>query len=244
MLASGATPDAGIVGRVFWWVGLALTVPVTFLVMRQARRALQHALKSVDEGKPAASPAESRAERLVLSPPDEYNRKLLDAVHPADWINPTPASRYHLVVVGAGPAGLVAAAGAAGLGARVALIERDLMGGDCLNIGCVPSKALLRSARAAAERAAQGGSGCGRETAVDFPAVMERVRRLRAELSRVDSAARFRGLGVDVYLGAGKFTGPETIEVAARRCVFGGRSLLWAAGLPGRTYRGWPRPRT
>ena len=77
----------------------------------------------------------------VLFPADEYNRNLRGNVHPADWVNPEPASRYNLVVIGAGTAGLVTAAGAAGLGARVALIESNLMGGDCLNVGCVPSKA-------------------------------------------------------------------------------------------------------
>src|SRR5579864_290637 len=86
-----------------------------------------------------------------VEPLDEHNRALLANVHPADWVNPRPAARYHLVVVGGGTAGLVSAAGAAGLGARVALVERHLMGGDCLNVGCVPSKAVLRAARSWAE---------------------------------------------------------------------------------------------
>jgi ribulose 1,5-bisphosphate synthetase/thiazole synthase len=74
-----------------------------------------------------------------LPPDDTHNRKLIENVHPRDWANPEPARAYNLVVIGAGTAGLMAAAGAAGLGARVALIERRLMGGDCLNYGCVPS---------------------------------------------------------------------------------------------------------
>ena len=69
---------------------------------------------------------------------DEFNRELVDNVRPANWPNPEPAPVYNLVVIGAGTAGLVTAAGAAGLGARVALVERHLMGGDCLNYGCVP----------------------------------------------------------------------------------------------------------
>ena len=73
---------------------------------------------------------------------DPHERERLENVHPSGWRNPQPADRYHLVVVGAGPAGLVAAHAAAALGARVALIERDLLGGDCLNFGCVPSKTL------------------------------------------------------------------------------------------------------
>src|SRR5688572_12099128 len=80
----------------------------------------------------------------VVQPLDEHNRRLLEHVHPDDWQNPRPKGRYDLVVIGGGTAGLVSAAGAAGLGARVALVERHLLGGDCLNTGCVPSKALDR----------------------------------------------------------------------------------------------------
>lgn len=135
---------------------------------------------------------------------DADDQRLLAHVHPADWINPTPASRYHLVVIGAGTAGLVTAAGAAGLGARVALIERGLMGGDCLNTGCVPSKAILAGAR-------QGGA---------FGEVMARMRRLRADISPADSAARFRGLGVDVFLGQAQFSAPDRITVAGAELRF------------------------
>ena len=84
-----------------------------------------------------------------LAPMDEHNETLVNRTHPPDWTNPEPADRYNLVVLGAGTAGLVAASGAAGLGARVALVESDLFGGDCLNVGCVPSKCLIRSARVA-----------------------------------------------------------------------------------------------
>ena len=115
---------------------------------------------------------------VSLLPDDPSDRQLVAHVHPPDWVNPTPASRYNLVVVGAGTAGLVCAAGAAGLGARVALVERDLLGGDCLNVGCVPSKALLRSARAAAAVRDAGAFGVHVPPGVqdDFPAVMERLR--------------------------------------------------------------------
>lgn len=157
-----------------------------------------------------------------LQPWDEYNQRLCQHVHPADWSNPTPASRYNLVVLGGGTAGLVAAAGAAGLGATVALVERHLLGGDCLNTGCVPSKALIRAARAAAgvRDAAGFGVRVGGGVEVDFGAVMERMRRLRADISPHDSAARFRGLGVDVYLGAGRFVGREAIEVGGQTLRF------------------------
>lgn len=83
----------------------------------------------------------------LVQPLDEYNKSLLRNVHPTDWINPEPAACYNLVVIGAGTAGLVSAAGAAGLGAKVALIERGLLGGDCLNLGCVPSKGIIRASR-------------------------------------------------------------------------------------------------
>jgi pyruvate/2-oxoglutarate dehydrogenase complex dihydrolipoamide dehydrogenase (E3) component len=153
---------------------------------------------------------------------DAHDRELVSNVHPPDWRSPEPAGRYDLVVVGAGTAGLVSAAGAAGLGARVALVERALMGGDCLNVGCVPSKALLRAARAAAGARAAGGYGVRVPpgTEVDFPVVMERMRRLRASIAPNDSARRFRELGVDVFLGHGRFVAPDAIQVEGRRLSF------------------------
>src|SRR5579872_6662775 len=125
---------------------------------------------------------------IRIAPDDEFNRQLVARVHPADWKNPSPAGRYNLVVIGAGTAGLISAIGAAGLGAKVALIERELMGGDCLNVGCVPSKALLSAARAGAavRRAGDFGVEVPAGVRVDFAAVMERVRRLRASISLSD----------------------------------------------------------
>jgi pyruvate/2-oxoglutarate dehydrogenase complex dihydrolipoamide dehydrogenase (E3) component len=157
-----------------------------------------------------------------VQPWDAHNQKLVSNVHPSDWKNPTPASRYNLVVLGAGTAGLVTAVGAAGLGAKVALIEKHLMGGDCLNVGCVPSKAIIRAARAAAavRDAGEFGVIVPEGTIVNFGKVMERMRRLRADISPHDSAKRFTEFGVDVFLGAGKFTGPETIEVGGQTLRF------------------------
>ncbi len=150
----------------------------------------------------------------VVLPQDELNAELVANVHPPGWINPQPAPRYNLVVLGAGTAGLVTAAGAAGLGAKVALVERHLLGGDCLNVGCVPSKAIIRSSRVAAELRDVARFGMhGRGADVDFGAVMARMRRLRARISAHDSAARFRDLGVDVFLGDARFTGPDTVAV-------------------------------
>jgi pyruvate/2-oxoglutarate dehydrogenase complex dihydrolipoamide dehydrogenase (E3) component len=149
-----------------------------------------------------------------MQPWDAHNQRLLAHVHPPDWTNPSPAPRYNLVVIGGGTAGLVGASIAAGLGGKVALIERHLLGGDCLNVGCVPSKALIRAARAATEARQAGRFGVRTgEVTVDFAAVMERMRRLRADISPHDSAARFRDLGVDVFIGDGRFVGPDSIQV-------------------------------
>lgn len=122
--------------------------------------------------------------------------------------------RYNLVVIGAGSAGLLVAAGAAGLGARVALVERDKMGGDCLNYGCVPSKALLRSARAAAEpRRRRYGVGAV-QPAPRWTEVAARVQSVIDTIAPNDSVERFESLGVDVLLGRARLTSPHTVEVA------------------------------
>lgn len=170
-----------------------------------------------------SEPAAAHTPALV-EPLDEYNLELIENVHPPSWVNPEPAPRYHMVVIGAGTAGLVSAKGAAGLGARVALIERHLMGGDCLNVGCVPSKGIIRASRAwqdareAAERF--GGPSIPGDAATDFGAAMKRMRRLRARISDVDSAEGARKAGVDVFLGDGRFVAPDAIEVGGKRLRF------------------------
>jgi pyruvate/2-oxoglutarate dehydrogenase complex dihydrolipoamide dehydrogenase (E3) component len=167
---------------------------------------------------------------IQVLPDDEFNRRLVSNVHPADWVNPKPAERYNLVVIGAGTAGLISAIGAAGLGARVALVERDLMGGDCLNVGCVPSKALLRAARASAavRHAGEFGVEAPPAATVDFAAVMERMRRLRASISPNDSAERYRSQGVDVFLGEGRFMSRDTVAVGETMLRF--RKAVVATG--------------
>ena len=162
-----------------------------------------------------------------LLPEDEHNRALQANAHPAQWRNPTAGGRYNLVIIGAGTAGLVAASAASALGARVALIEGHLMGGDCLVYGCVPSKAIVRSARAWSDVRDSGAFGVRVPDGarVDFPAVMERMRRLRARISPHDSAARFDSLGVQVFLGQGRFTGRDTVEVAGQKLRFA-RALI------------------
>jgi pyruvate/2-oxoglutarate dehydrogenase complex dihydrolipoamide dehydrogenase (E3) component len=146
---------------------------------------------------------------------DEHNRRLVANVHPPNWSNPKPSGRYNLVVIGAGTAGLVAAAGAAGVGAKVALIERSLMGGDCLNVGCVPSKGVISAARmaAAVRQASDFGITVPDGVTANFATVMERMRRLRAGISPNDSAMRFRDLGVDVYFGQARFVDSSSIDV-------------------------------
>jgi len=157
-----------------------------------------------------------------LNPWDKHNQQLASHVHPAGWKNPKPRSRYNLVVIGAGTAGLVCAAGAAGLGAKVALIERHLMGGDCLNVGCVPSKAVIRAARAAAavRDAGEFGVQVPDGVKIDFGKAMERMRRLRASIAPNDSVKRFSELGIDVFIGAGRFIDTSTVEVAGERLSF------------------------
>ncbi|MEO8634663.1 MAG: mercuric reductase [Gemmatimonadales bacterium] len=154
--------------------------------------------------------------RPALLPNDPYDVELLANVRPAGWTNPQPAPSYNLVVLGAGTAGLVTAAAAAALGAKVALVEKNLMGGDCLNFGCVPSKALLRAARFFTDLhdAPKFTGSALMSSEANFAAAMARMRRLRAHLSRQDSAQRFQALGVDVFLGHGAFADRRTLKVA------------------------------
>jgi pyruvate/2-oxoglutarate dehydrogenase complex dihydrolipoamide dehydrogenase (E3) component len=154
-------------------------------------------------------------EPVIVLPEDEYNQMLVHNVHPPDWVNPDPASRYNLVVVGAGTAGLVTAAIGSALGAKVALIERHLMGGDCLNVGCVPSKAVLRASRVwmQVRSAVEFGVEVPGGTKYDFSAAMGRMRKLRARISAMDSVHRYKKMGVDVFMGDGQFTGPDRVAV-------------------------------
>lgn len=177
---------------------------------------------------------------------DLYDQLRLANVRPHDWVNPEPAPRYNLVVIGAGTAGLITAVGAAGLGAKVALIEKHHMGGDCLNVGCVPSKALLRAARAYADvrEATHYGVEVPSGIRVNFPVVMERMRQLRAEISVNDAAARYRSLGVDVFLGEGRFVDSETIAVGEttlrfRKAVITTGARAAALPIPGLTEAGY-----
>ncbi len=161
---------------------------------------------------------------IAVPPFDNANADLVRHAAPANWPTPVAKPHYHLVVIGGGTAGLVSAAAAAGLGATVALIERGLMGGDCLNFGCVPSKALIHGARVAF---AETGEAPTSDAAV-FRTVMQRLRRVRADLSEADSAERFRSIGVDVFLGVASFAGTDRIRVGEQTLAF--RRAIVATG--------------
>ena len=158
-----------------------------------------------------------------IEPNDTHNQTHLSYVHPPDWTNPDPQPKYNMVVIGGGPAGLIVAAAASGLGAKVALIERHLLGGDCLNVGCVPSKTVIASSRAAAafKDTIRFGVQSPGDPQVDFDKVMERMREVRASISHVDSAKRYtEELGVDVFIGSAEFTGPDTVRVGESELKF------------------------
>ncbi|MFK7909188.1 MAG: mercuric reductase [Akkermansiaceae bacterium] len=167
---------------------------------------------------------------MLFKPNNEHNQLLKSHVAPDDWKNPEPAEKYNLVVIGAGPCGLIAAAGAAGLGGKVALIERHAMGGDCLNVGCVPSKAVIRAARVAAQVKRASKFGVNTEgVTMDFATAMNRMRELRAGISHIDGVKRYqKELGVDVFLGEGKFLSGDTIEVDGTQLKF--KKALVATG--------------
>jgi pyruvate/2-oxoglutarate dehydrogenase complex dihydrolipoamide dehydrogenase (E3) component/uncharacterized membrane protein YdjX (TVP38/TMEM64 family) len=225
-LAGQMDAAAGFYQQILKYVGLLATVAVVVVVTRIARKALREAEQeqhadTVSKRRLDANHQPISFENMILVD-DEHDRRLIENCHPPRWVNPAPARKYNLVVIGAGTAGLVSAAGAAGLGAKVALIERNLLGGDCLNVGCVPSKALIRAARAAHE--ARNGSSFGVQLAcqpqVAFAEAMARMRKLRADISGHDSAQRFRKLGVDVFIGSACFAGASSIEVDGKRLEF------------------------
>ena len=224
---AGKATSADFYQQILKYVGLAATFAVVVLVTRVARKALREAEQSNSDGVVTAKPPLEVDHKPtpfsdMLLVDDVHDRRLVENCHPPKWINPTPAGKYNLVVVGAGTAGLVSAAGAAGLGAKVAVIERNLFGGDCLNSGCVPSKAIIRAARAAyeARNSAQFGVYFVCRPEVAFSTAMERMRKLRAGLSGHDSAERFRSLGVDVYIGDGRFTRSNEVDVEGKRLSF------------------------
>ncbi|KAJ1445970.1 mercuric reductase [Pelagophyceae sp. CCMP2097] len=186
-------------------------------------------LSSPDAARRAAT--ERALAETGIFPLDEHNASLLDAVMPLRWEDAAPNDGfvYDLIAVGSGAGGLISAKQSARRGARSALISAHLAGGDCLTAGCVPSKALIRCARAAREgrRAADFGVGASAGP-VDFGAVMQRMRKLRAQIAPADAHVATTAVGADVYQGFGRFTGPNTIEVNGKILRF--RKAVVATG--------------
>jgi pyruvate/2-oxoglutarate dehydrogenase complex dihydrolipoamide dehydrogenase (E3) component len=163
-------------------------------------------------------------------PSNASQRERTEDLHPSGWRNPQPAHRYDLVVIGGGPAGLVAVQGAVARGAKVALVERALLGGVSLNAGCVPSKTIVRTSRLYAEmrNAENYGARIPGAIRVDFAAVMQRMRRIRARVGRVDSITRLSAAGVDVFFGEARFTATDALTVDGARLRF--KTALIATG--------------
>ena len=136
---------------------------------------------------------------------------------------------YHTIVIGGGSGGLVVASGAAAFGAKVALIEEDKMGGDCLNAGCVPSKSFLKSAHAAAEIRDVEKLGISAELKeVDLKKLMDRVKGVIASIAPHDSVERYEGLGVKVFSGKGVLQDTHTVQVGDK--IITGKNIVIATG--------------
>jgi len=186
--------------------------------------------------------AKEARDELGIWPLDEYNAKLLNEVHPRGFSSEaTPHPEYDLIAIGSGAAGLVSSKQTARRGGKSAMISEHLAGGDCLNSGCVPSKALIRSARAVAQirKASEVGIDVIGEVKVDFGKIMARLRQKRAAIAPADGHPGTEATGAHVYQGRGRLTGPNTLEVNGqtlkfKNCVLctGGRPMV-PKGIPG-----------
>ena len=226
-LAGQPDASADFYQQVLKYVGLAATIAIVVVVTRIARKALRET-EIAQEGSAVSvnRRLDDKFEPVhfdkIVSVEDPHDQRLINNCRAPGRANPAPAGKYNLVVIGGGTAGLVSAAGAAGLGAKVALVERNLLGGDCLNVGCVPSKGIIRAARAAhdSRSSEEFGIHLTHQPDIAFATVMERMRRLRAGISEHDSIERFTKLGVDVFIGNGRFVSPSVIEVDGNRLAF------------------------
>jgi pyruvate/2-oxoglutarate dehydrogenase complex dihydrolipoamide dehydrogenase (E3) component/uncharacterized membrane protein YdjX (TVP38/TMEM64 family) len=212
--------------RTYWWVSQLGMLPGTLVYVNAGRELGQ--LQSLAG---ILSPGLLGAFALLGVFP-LIARRLLDALKArrvyAGWHKPKTFER-NLLVIGAGSGGLVSAYIAAAVKAKVGLIEKQRMGGDCLNSGCVPSKALLRSAKLAHELSRAEALGLrGVQGQVDFAAVMQRIQRVIADIEPHDSAERYTGLGVEVIQGEAKLVSPWAVEVNGQRLT--ARSIVIAAG--------------
>ena len=212
--------------RTFWWVSQLGMLPGTLVYVNAGRELGQ--LESLGG---ILSPGLIGAFVLLGLLP-VLSRKALDGFKArkvyAGWDKPRHFDR-NLVVIGAGSGGLVSAYIAAAVKAKVTLIEKHKMGGDCLNTGCVPSKALIRSARLASDlkKAEQLGFK-PIDAEVDFAAVMARIQRVIATVEPHDSVERYTGLGVEVIEGEARITSPWTVEVNGQRITT--RAIVIATG--------------
>ncbi|RUX91609.1 FAD-dependent oxidoreductase, partial [Mesorhizobium sp. M7A.F.Ca.CA.004.04.1.1] len=168
--------------------------------------------------------------RATAFPVDHNDIELIKGAHPPHWKNPQPDDPYNIVVIGAGPAGLTAAYEAAGLGAKVALIERNLIGGTCVNVGCIPSKSIIRTARLYADMrdAENFGGDMPDRLHVNFQRAMTRMRQIRQRISRADAADSLISEGIDLYFGEARFSGRDAVTVAGQTLRF--RKALIATG--------------
>lgn len=181
---------------------------------------------------------------LGIWPLDEHNAKLLNEVHPRGFVTSkedAPHDEYDLIAIGSGAGGLVSSKQTARRGGKSAMISEYLAGGDCLNVGCVPSKSLIRSARAISQirKASSLGIDVRGDVVVDFPRIMERLRQKRATIAPADGHPGTEATGAHVYQGRGKLTGPNTLEVNGqtlkfKNCILamGGRPAV-PNGIPG-----------
>ena len=165
---------------------------------------------------------------------DEHNAELLDCVRPIRWQDPEPEPMYNMVAIGAGAGGLVTALGVAGVGGKSAICEKNLFGGDCLNTGCVPSKALISAAKHVhnVRQGSKYGITCAGEFKVDFQKVMESIRKKRATIGHHDACDRFiKDYGIDIFLGHAKFIDQNTIECNGKKLKFA-RAVIASGGRP------------
>ncbi|MDP3670416.1 MAG: FAD-dependent oxidoreductase [Telluria sp.] len=212
--------------RTFYWVSQAGMLAGTLAYVNAGTQ-----LARIDSLSGILSPA-LLASFAILGMLPLAGRKMLDAIKARkvyrQW--PKPARfDYNLVVIGAGAAGLVTAYIAAAVKAKVALVEGHKMGGDCLNYGCVPSKALIRTAGFVKQARQAQSLGIGKlEPAFDFPDVMARVRRVIGSIAPHDSVERYSGLGVDVILGKAKIVSPWEVEIDGKRIAT--RAIVIASG--------------
>lgn len=163
---------------------------------------------------------------------DESRSQLVELVGSNNWREPTPLDCYDLIVLGGGTAGLVSAVGAASLGARVALIEKDLLGGDCLHTGCVPSKALLASGSILQKlrECSQFGISVG-SVEVNFLDILQRISNIRTKLANHDSVERLSRIGVHVFFGSPTYISKNQIALGSRKLRFR-RSLIATGSRP------------